>query len=105
MIEPSNGRVVWYTPSVPQGQFDSDALMVQHDRNRPLTAHVVHVWGPRMVNLVVFDSNGTAFARTSVTLVQDGDDRSPNGRYCEWMPYQKGQAAKTEALEKAASGG
>jgi hypothetical protein len=23
--------------------------------------------------------------------------------FCEWMPYQKGQAAKTEALEKRSS--
>ncbi|MBF5006826.1 hypothetical protein ISG32_21500 [Diaphorobacter sp. NR2-3-3-1] len=49
------------------------------------------------------DANGNAHSRTSVPLVQDGDSCPANGYYCEWMPYQKGQAAKTEAAEKNAS--
>jgi hypothetical protein len=49
----------------------------------------------------MFDAGGNLFPRTSVWLRQD-DDPPPTGMYCEWMPYQKGQAAKTEALEAAA---
>ncbi len=60
---------------------------------------IVHVWGDRMVNLVVFDSNGRSLARTSVTLLQDDEPKPEYGRFASWMPYQKGQAAKTEQLE------
>lgn len=104
MIKPSNGRIVWYTPSRPSGDFDSDACIVQHDKLKPLAAMVVHVWGDRMVNLVVFDSNGTATPRTSVELLQDDDGKPEGGRFCSWMPYQLGQAAKTEAAEAKAAG-
>lgn len=98
MIQPSNGRIVWYTPA----RNDSDGPIAQHDKLVPLAAMVVHVWGDRMVNLVVFDSNGDQHARTSVTLLQDDDPKPEGGRFCSWMPYQLGQAAKTEAAEAAA---
>jgi hypothetical protein len=97
MIPPSNGRIVWYTPSVPVGDFDSDRGIVQHDKLKPLAAMVVHVWGDRMVNLIVFDSNGMPMPRTSVALLQDGDAAPEGGRFCQWMPYQIGQAAKAKA--------
>jgi len=100
MIQPSNGRIVWYTPALKSGEFDSDAAIKQHDKTVPLAAMVVHVWGDRMVNLVVFDSNGTSHARTSVELLQDDDAKPELGRFAAWMPYQKGQAAKTEAAEQ-----
>jgi Phage protein (N4 Gp49/phage Sf6 gene 66) family len=51
-----------------------------------------------MVNLMVINPNGHCDVRTSVSLRQDGDPE-PQGSYCEWMPYQKGQAAKAETLE------
>jgi hypothetical protein len=42
----------------------------------------------------ISDHYGKTFAMTSVQLVQ-GDERRPeNGYFCEWMPYQVGQAAK-----------
>jgi hypothetical protein len=41
-----------------------------------------------------FDSNGVSHSRTSVPLVQAGEDKSKYGYFCEWMPYQVGQAAK-----------
>lgn len=93
MISPTNGRVVWYTP----GAWDT---IKQHEKHKPLAAIVTHVWNDFMVNLTVFDSDGNPFGRISVQLLQDGD-QSPVGSYCEWMPYQKGQAAKTEQLEAA----
>lgn len=70
-----------------------------HDIRQPLAAIVVHVWGDRMINVTYFDSNGESFPLTSVVLLQD-DDPKPDGQsFACWMPYQKGQAAKTEALE------
>lgn len=93
MIVPTNGRVVLYTP----GEFEPS--IARYDAKQALTAHVVHVWGDRMVNLVVFDSDGVAHQRSSVRLLQDSDTRLSHEASCEWMSYQKGQAAKTEALE------
>jgi len=89
MIQSTVGRVVWYW----------DVSGTIPEQTQPHAALIAHVWTDRMVNLVVFDANGVPYSRTSVTLVQDGDEK-PQGRFCEWMPYQKGQAAKTEQLEK-----
>lgn len=69
---------------------------MQRHSETPLAAMVTHVWGDRMVNLVVFDSDGYQHRRTSVTLVQDDDPKPSGGRYCEWMPWQLGQAKRHE---------
>lgn len=102
MIPPSNGRIVWYTPARPVEGFDSDGHVTQHDKLKPLVVVVCHVWGDRMVNLLVIDSNVMQHPRTSVTLLQDDDLKPENGRFCSWMPYQLGQAARAEAAEKSA---
>lgn len=91
MISPTNGRIVWFTPGA-----DTPSI-AQHDPAQPLSAMVVHVWGDRMVNLAVFDANGSAQGLTSVTLLQDDDAKPELGRFCTWMPFQKAQAAKVEA--------
>lgn len=91
MINPTVGRVVWYHPGASDPGFDGSG--------RPLAAIVAHVWSDTCVNLACFDRNGIAFNRTSVFLYQ-GDTERPSSQYAEWMPYQKGRAAKTEALEK-----
>lgn len=93
VIAPSNGRIVLFTP-------DDHFQGKQHSKDQPLPAMICHVWGPTMVNLSVTDSNGNTWPVTSVELLQD--DAAPTmSRYCEWMPFQKGQAAKTEAAEAA----
>jgi hypothetical protein len=92
MIKPTVGRVVWYRPAVPQAQ--------------PNAAIVVYVHDDRHVNLTVFSRDGGTFGMSDVYLLQDDllDDHidaiKHGGNYCEWMPYQKGQAAKTEQLEQ-----
>ena len=99
MIKPTAGRIVWYTPS----RIGTDEAIAHHDKLMPLAAMVVHVWSDRMVNLMVADSNGNVHPRTSVDLLQDDDAKPESGRFCSWMPYQLGQAAKTEAAEAKAS--
>lgn len=87
MIQPTIGRVVLYTPPT---KDPKDAGFQPH------AATVAYVWNDRMVNLSIVDSNGVPYSATSVQLLQD-DDAAPEGQgYCEWMAYQKTQAAKEE---------
>lgn len=86
MIEPTVGRVVWFYKFARGGGHKG-----------PLAAHVCKVHSPQMVNLMVIDESGIAFPESSVFLKQD-DGETPQFDYCEWMPYQKGQAAKAEQL-------
>lgn len=90
MIKPTIGRVVWYHP------------VSSTEAEQPYAAIIAHVWSDTCINLAVFDSNGAAFNQTSVFLFQ-GEGEKPSSQYAEWMPYQQGQAAKTEALEKKLS--
>jgi hypothetical protein len=91
MITPTVGRVVWFFPA---DHGEGLAFRVP----QPLSASVAYVWNDRLINIGGFDADGHAFSRTSVPLLQD-DDLKPEGGFCAWMPYQKGQAAKYEALE------
>lgn len=95
IIKPTIGRVVWFHPS----EFTGEAGFAGHGNDQPYAAIIAHVWSDAMVNLTVFDANGTAHSRTSVALVQDGSPVPGGGFYCEWMPYQKNQAAKAEAAQ------
>ena len=99
IIKPTVGRVVWFHPS----EFTGEAGFARHQDGQPYAAIIARVWSNILVNLTVFDANGAAHSRTSVPLVQDGGGAPQADSYCEWMPYQKGQAAKAEAAEKAAS--
>lgn len=85
MIAPTIGRVVWFWENAGQPQ--------------PLPGIVCFVHSDTRVNLAVFDANGNTSGKTSVFLYQ-GDTERPTMHFAEWMPYQKGQAAKTEQLEK-----
>ena len=92
MIKPTIGRVVWYYP------------LGDTSDEQPLAALIAHVWSDTCVNLAVFDSNGIASNQTSVFLYQnEPNTEKPSSSFCEWMPYQQGQAAKTEAVEKQLS--
>lgn len=55
--------------------------------------------GGRQVNLLVVGHDGTP---NSVHYVPHAADREADnpGMFWDWMPYQKGQAAKTEAIQQ-----
>lgn len=90
MIRPTVGRIMWYWP------------IKERRGAEPLAAIVTCVHGDHMVNFCVFEPNGMPSPRTSVPIVQDGSPHSiGDSPYAEWMPYQLGQAAKTEAALKA----
>lgn len=82
-IEPTVGRIVWY---------------YENCRMPPRAAIIADVSSGR-VTLGVFSWAGEPYPAKYVPVVQDGEDRPENGHFCEWMPYQKGQAAKTDKLE------
>lgn len=87
MIEPTTGRVVWYRPNDPDAKILGAC-------GQPLAAHVAYVHNARLVNLMVIDPNGHPHSRTSVTLLQEDDISMVGASFCEWMPYQVGQAKK-----------
>jgi hypothetical protein len=91
MIKPTIGRVVWFWPTKPAPD------------EQPYASLIACVHNDRCITIGGFDHNGQPFAATSVQLLQDDD--VPTGPSCSWMPYQKRQAAKTEALEAAAGVG
>lgn len=87
VIKPSIGRVVWFWES---------AIAAQRENAQPNAALVVFVHNDELVNLTVFSGVGYPGAYTHIPLWQ-GEGERPQGMHCEWMPYQKGQAAKVEA--------
>lgn len=91
MIQPSIGRVVWYRPNLA-----TDGNLARNSVDQPFAAIVTFIYSAELVNLVVFDHRGTPHNRAGVRLAQD---REAAPGECEWMPYQKGQAAKTEIAE------
>jgi len=92
MINPTIGRVLLFWPEA--------ASELTHDSKQPLPALVTYVHSPTLVNIGGFDANGKPFARTSVRLVQPAEELPSYGGYCTWMPYQVGQAAKSEELRQ-----
>lgn len=91
MISPTVGRVVLVR--------NRDTSL---DTRQPEAALVTFVHDDRCINVGGFNANGTPFGETSVILLQDDDAAPDNGRYAEWMPYQKGQALKHEERERSA---
>ena len=95
MIPPTVGRVLWFYPSAKAADNG-----FARKESGPYAAIIARVWNDRLVNLTVFDAVGVPHGRTSV-LLRQAEDGVPIGSFCEWMPYQQGQAAKTEALADA----
>lgn len=90
VITPTPGRIVWYWPAPNDG--------IPAVNKQPLAGIVASVHDDRRINLSVIDAYGNHHSRSNVLLLQDGDMPGP-GSFAEWMPYQKGQAAKTEQLQ------
>jgi hypothetical protein len=91
IIKPTIGRKIWFWPT----RFDADAAGMQvHDVRQALDASIVLVQSDRKVNLFVVDHAGRSHAVLDVTLRQPEDNPPPGEAqsYCEWMPFQQGQA-------------
>jgi hypothetical protein len=87
-IEPTVGRVLLYhTP----------------DSSKPLAAMIANVNEDGTINIGYLDSVGTHHSQQCLPLIQDTDGiPTGNVHFCTWMPYQLGQAARTEQAEAAA---
>ena len=96
IIKPIVGRKIWYSPCP---ALDDPPKIGE----QPYDATIVYVWSDKLVNLRVTDHCGNTFARGSVTLLQEGDAPNSEGGHCYWMPYQKGQAAKTDEVAEIAA--
>jgi hypothetical protein len=97
MIQPTVGRVILIRGrhAVPP-------------KEQPEAALVAFVHEDGTINVAGFDAHGMPFAAHNVRIPDEGDPAVPQGIYAAWMPYQVGQAAKTEeALQQlaAATGG
>jgi hypothetical protein len=95
-IQPTQGRVILYTPDSNDGITKSGPQ---------LAAIVAAVNEDGTVNLAVFDANGSPAQRQNVVVVQEDEDSPEAGGFASWMPYQLGQAAKTEQALAAADAG
>jgi len=89
-IKPTVGRVVLYH---------------HDDFNQPLSARIAYVHSDTLINVAIDGPDGAPlvsdhYPRIHVRLVQPGESPAPSMPYCTWMPYQIGQAAKTEQLQK-----
>lgn len=92
MIRPTVGRVVLFYPD---GKMQYDGAVL--GQTQPNKADIAWVHNDRCVNIGWLTHTGEKRSATSVVLVQEGDPL-PDGPFCTWMPYQMGQAAKTEEL-------
>lgn len=89
MITPTVGRVVLY-----------HAPGVSMDEAWP--ALICKVNSDDNINVGGFKANGQPFADTNVMLHSDPESygNPGGGSWAQWMPYQLGQAVKSEELEK-----
>jgi hypothetical protein len=96
MITPTPGRIVWFYPDVNDGRTRDSSGFV------PLAAMVAKVIHERCVNLTVSGDDGTTYGAQNIVLLQEGFKLAdPDRAYAEWMPFQKGQAAKLEQVSTA----
>lgn len=101
VIKPTIGRRVWFRPSA--AFLASNPILTQFNPEQPMDAGIVYVHHDHMVNLIVTDHVGKTLAVPSVPLLAwhyVADEDADVYCCCEWMPYQKSQAAKTEVADK-----
>lgn len=94
VITPVVGRVVHFWPSRAPNSPKPD---------QPCAAQIAYVHSDFCINVGYLSHGGTALSASSVQLIQPLDREAPgfvepDGYFAEWMPYQVGQAQKTEQV-------
>ena len=88
MIEPTVGRILYLWPSASEKARNGE----------PIAAIVSAVVNDSRVTVTAFPASGPRVYE-NIQLVHPDDTYPVAGPFCEWMPYQIGQAAKTEELQ------
>ena len=108
-IAPTIGRQVWFFGAPHDGLATHDGRPNHNcrrfDKDLPMSATVVYVWPSGLVNLNVIDHGGQHYAVTKAVLRQAGEKQPETPSWCEWMPYQIGQAKQVvgPAIARTAS--
>ena len=100
MITPTVGRMLWVRRR--PGSFDNrqpEAAVVTYVHERAKAARndesVID-----LINVVGWDAHGATFTVSALYLHQGDEKSAPTSTHACWMPYQQGQAAKAEELER-----
>ena len=96
VIKPEPSRHVHFIPAT---DVSGDGVCTA---GQPHAGIIAHVWGDRLVNLLVVDKNGWPVPKISVPLVQPGDAEPTGYDYCRWMPYTLATEAKRQQQEETA---
>jgi hypothetical protein len=95
MIDPTVGQVVWFYP---MGN-DRNLLKTPENLEEPLAAIIAAVKEPPLISLMVIDFHGHNHSFHTVVLFQGEEgEKVPDRSFAVWMPFQIGQAKKTEIL-------
>lgn len=86
-IQPTIGRIVYF-------------FMKKDDKEK--AALVCNVHSDRLVNLFVYNHDGSGFPFVGATLVQPRDEVPGGGPYCTWMPFQVKKQYGSESGERSA---
>lgn len=92
--------MLWYWPVTGEGA-GAEGLK-RFDEAQPLPGLVVHVWSDTRVNLTVFDALGMAVC-IATDILQDGQERPPNGGFAEWIPINVRQTSDMAELRDLVS--
>lgn len=90
-IQPTVGRKILYRPPADQG----------HAEDVRFSADIAWVNEDNTINIAYLNQYGLSFHACGVVIAAGNNLAEPG--QCEWMKYQKGQAAKTEELEEQLS--
>jgi hypothetical protein len=78
-------------------EHDPAPFGVMYERMR---AMLMFLLNNVQMDMTKFPSEAEEYASIVKELTTLNGSAAPQGSFCEWMPYQQGQAAKTEALEQ-----
>jgi hypothetical protein len=103
VIKPTIGRKLYYN-------HGGDQTVNVMDPSQPIDATIIYVHPENaaapdqyFLNLYVVDHGGVAQLKSHVPLIQGDAVADSNIPHAYWMPYQLGQAAKTDAVEAQAA--
>lgn len=91
MIKPTIGRKIWFRLN----GFKKYSI-VNFDNEQAMDASINFVHNNNKINIIVVDHVGNLHSVNEIMLVSDDFKPIEGIPYCEWMPYQVGQAKKTE---------